>query len=307
VSAKGGTRAIVAAFAANLGIAIAKFGGFLFTGSASMLSESLHSAADTGNQGLLLLGHRRARRAPDDEHPFGFARERYFWSFVVALVLFSLGSLFSIVEGIDKVRHPHEIDGVGWAFIILGVAILLESYSFRTAITEARHHKTEGVSWPGYIRGAREPELPVVLLEDLGALIGLALAFGALIMAEVTGDSTWDGMGTLSIGILLGFIAIVLAIEMKGLLIGEGATRDNVRKIEDAITGSADVLQLIHLRTQHLGPEELLVGAKIQFRNDLDMTGLARAIDDTEARIRAVVPIARPMYIEPDIFHTPEA
>jgi cation diffusion facilitator family transporter len=307
VSAKGGTRAIVAAFAANLGIALAKFGGFVFTGSASMLSESLHSAADTGNQGLLLLGHRRARRTPDEEHPFGYARERYFWSFVVALVLFSLGALFSIVEGIDKIRHPHAIDSVGWAFVILGVAILLESYSFRTAIIEARHNKAKTLSWPGYIRGAREPELPVVLLEDLGALIGLALAFGALIMAEITNDATWDGVGTLCIGVLLGFIAIVLAIEMKGLLIGEGATRENVRMIEDAIASSAEVVQLIHLRTQHLGPEELLVGAKIQFRKDLDMEGLARAIDDTEARIRAVVPIARPMYIEPDIFRSPEA
>ncbi|MEO5840782.1 MAG: cation diffusion facilitator family transporter [Acidimicrobiales bacterium] len=304
MSAKGGTRAIIAAFLANLGIAVAKFIGFLLTGSASMLSESIHSTADAGNQGLLMLGHRRARRAPDDEHPFGYARERYFWSFVVALVLFSLGSLFSLFEGFDKVRHPHEIDSVGVAFVILGVAILLEAYSFRTAIHEARPHKGNA-SWRHYIRHAREPELPVVLLEDLGALIGLVLAFSALIVAEVTNDAVWDGIGTLCIGVLLGIIAIVLAIEMKGLLIGESATRDNVRLIEDAIVGSMDVLQLIHLRTQHLGPEELLVGAKIQFRDGLDMAGLARAIDDTEARIRAVVPIARPMYIEPDIFHPP--
>jgi len=305
VSAKGGTRAILAAFAANLGIAIAKFAGFLFTGSASMLSESLHSAADTGNQGLLLFGHRRARRAPDEQHTFGYARERYFWSFVVALVLFSLGSLFSIVEGIDKIRHPHEIESVGVALVILGVAVILESYSFHTAITESRPHKGN-LSWRSYIRDAREPELPVVLLEDLGALIGLALAISALIITEVTGDAVWDGIGTLCIGLLLGAIAIVLAIEMKGLLIGESATPDNVRLIEDAITGSTDVLQLIHLRTQHLGPEELLVGAKIQFRDNLDMDGLARAIDDTEARVRAVVPFARPMYIEPDIFRAPE-
>jgi cation diffusion facilitator family transporter len=306
VSAKGGTRAILAAFAANLGIAIAKFIGFLLTASASMLSESIHSTADAGNQGLLLLGHRRARRAPDDKHSFGYARERYFWSFVVALVLFSLGALFSLFEGYDKVRHPHEIDSVQVAFVILGVAILLEVFSFRTAIHEARPHKGNS-SWPSYIRHAREPELPVVLLEDLGALVGLVLAFGALVVAEVTNDAVWDGIGTLCIGVLLAFIAIVLAIEMKGLLIGESATRDNVRLIEDAIVDSMDVLQLIHLRTQHLGPEELLVGAKVQFRDDLDMSGLARAIDDTEARIRAVVPFARPMYIEPDIFRVAEA
>ena len=306
MSAKGGTRAILAAFAANLGIAIAKFIGFLLTASASMLSESIHSTADAGNQGLLLLGQRRARRAPDDEHPFGYARERYFWSFVVALVLFSLGALFSLFEGIDKVRHPHEIDSVEVAFVILGVAILLEAFSFRTAIREARPHKGSS-SWRSYIRHAREPELPVVLLEDLGALVGLMLAFGALVVAEITNDAVWDGIGTLCIGVLLAFIAIVLAIEMKGLLIGESATRDNVRLIKDAIVGSTDVLQLIHLRTQHLGPEELLVGAKVQFRDDLDMSGLARAIDDTETRIRAVVPFARPMYIEPDIFRVAEA
>jgi cation diffusion facilitator family transporter len=306
VAAKGGTRAIVAAFLANLGIAIAKFIGFLITASASMLSESIHSTADAGNQGLLLLGQRRSRRAADTEHSFGYGRERYFWSFVVALVLFSLGSLFSIVEGLEKVRHPHEIESVGVALVILGVAIVLEGYSFRTAIHEARPHKM-GLSWPRYIREAREPELPVVLLEDLGALVGLVFAFSALIIAEATGDAMWDGIGTLGIGILLGFIAIVLAIEMKGLLIGESATGENVRKIEEAINSSADVQRLIHLRTQHLGPEELLVGAKIQFKDGLDVQGLARAIDDTEARIRAVVPFARPMYIEPDIFRSSEA
>jgi cation diffusion facilitator family transporter len=271
-----------------------------------MLSESIHSTADAGNQGLLLLGQRRARRSPDVQHPFGYARERYFWSFVVALVLFSLGALFSIVEGIEKIRHPHEIDSIEWAFLILGVAIVLEAFSFRTAIHEARPHK-EGMSWARYIRQAREPELPVVVLEDLGALVGLMLAFSALIVAEVTDDAIWDGIGTLSIGVLLGIIAVILAIEMKGLLIGESATGENVRKIEEAIGASSDVQRLIHLRTQHLGPDELLVGAKVQFKDGLDVDGLARAIDETEARIRAVVPFARPMYIEPDIFRTPEA
>jgi divalent metal cation (Fe/Co/Zn/Cd) transporter len=195
---------------------------------------------------------------------------------------------------------------VGVALVILGVAIVLESFSMRTAILEARPHKA-GMTWRRYIRQAREPELPVVLLEDLGALVGLVLAFSALIVAEVTGDAMWDGIGTLCIGVLLGIIAIILAIEMKGLLIGESATVDNLRKIEDAINASPDVQRLIHLRTQHLGPEELLVGAKIQFKDGLDVEGLARVINDTEARIRAVVPFARPMYIEPDIFRSSEA
>lgn len=304
MSASGGKRAIIAAFLANLGIAIAKFIGFLLTRSASLLAESLHSVADTGNQGLLLLGGKRAAKSADSAHPFGYGRERYFWSFVVALVLFSLGALAAIYEGVNKIRHPHEIDSVAIAFGILGVAIVLEGFSFRTAIVEARHHKG-GAGWARFVRRAKAPELPVVLLEDFGALIGLVLALGALVVAELTHDAVWDGVGTLCIGILLAIIAVILAIEMKSLLIGEGASEENVALIEGAITSSPDVVQLIHLRTQHLGPEELLVGAKIHFRDDLSVDGLARAIDDTEARVREVVPIARPMYIEPDIFQGP--
>jgi cation diffusion facilitator family transporter len=304
VSTAGGTRAIVAAFVANLGIAIAKFAAFLFTGSASMLSESIHSLADTGNQGLLLLGGRRSQRVADEAHQFGYGRERYFWAFVVALVLFSLGSLFSIFEGIDKIRHPHTIESLRWAFVVLGVSIALEAFSFRTARHEAAPAKGNR-SWWDYIRRAKAPELPVVLLEDLGALIGLCLAFSALVVAEVTDDARWDGVGTLSIGVLLGVIAIVLAVEMKGLLVGESAGPEDMAAIVTAIGSSPDVVRLIHIRTQHLGPEELLVGAKIQFREGLTLPELARAIDDVEDRMRAVVPIARPSYIEPDILHEP--
>lgn len=291
----------MAAFAANLGIAVAKFVAFVFTGSASMLSESIHSLADTGNQGLLLLGSRRARKVADTRHQFGYGRERYFWSFVVALVLFSLGALFSIYEGIEKIRHPHEVESLQWAFVVLGLSIGLESFSFRTAITEANHDR-HGVSWWQFIRHAKAPELPVVLLEDFGALIGLVLAFGALILAAVTGDGMWDGVGTLSIGILLACIAVVLAVEMKGLLIGESATEENLLAIEQAINDSPDVVRLIHFRTQHLGPDELLLGAKVQFRASLSGDELAHAIDATEDRVRAVVPIVRPSYIEPDIY-----
>jgi len=301
VSAGGGTRAIVAAFFANLGIAVAKFAGFAVTGSASMLAESIHSVADTGNQGLLLLGGRRAKKDADELHQFGYARERYFWAFVVALVLFSLGALFAIFEGIDKIRHPHELESVAVAVVILGVSIVLEGFSFRTAWKETRASRgTAKLST--YIRHAREPELPVVLLEDAGALIGLSLAFVAVVVAEVTGDAVWDGVGTLGIGILLAVIAVILAIEMKSLLIGESATPDNYRSIENAIENSPDVVRVIHLRTQHLGPDELLVGAKVQFRRDITLDELAAAIDDVEVRVRAVVPIARPFYVEPDIY-----
>lgn len=301
MSAGGSKKAIFAAFAANLGIAAAKFVAFVFTGSASMLSESIHSFADTGNQGLLLLGGRRASKAADARHQFGFGRERYFWSFVVALVLFSLGALFSIYEGIEKIRHPHEIESLQWAFVVLGISIGLEAFSFRTAIGEANHERN-GLSWWKFIRRAKAPELPVVLLEDFGALIGLVLAFGALILAEVTDEAAWDGVGTLSIGLLLACIAIVLAVEMKDLLIGESATPENLLAIEAALIDSPDVVRLIHMRTQHLGPDELLLGAKVQFRDGLTVEELARAIDDAEDRVRAKVPIVRPSYLEPDIY-----
>ncbi len=301
MSAGGGTRAIVAAFFANLGIAVAKFIGFVVTGSASLLAESIHSVADTGNQGLLLLGGKRSRKDADELHQFGYGRERYFWAFVVALVLFSMGALFAIYEGISKIRHPHEIDSIVVALGILGVSIALEAYSFHTAWKEAAHARGKA-KLSTYIRHARAPELPVVLLEDTGALIGLSFAFVAVVIASITDNPVWDGIGTLSIGILLAIIAVILAVEMKSLLIGESATPANFAAIAGAIADSPDVEQLIHLRTQHLGPDELLVGAKVQFRADLDLEALAAAIDDVEHRVRLVVPIARPLYIEPDIY-----
>jgi cation diffusion facilitator family transporter len=295
-----GTKAILAAFFANLGIAIAKFIGFAVTGAASMLAEAIHSVADTGNQALLLLGGRRARRAATPDHPFGYGRERYFWSFVVALVLFSLGSLFAVFEGIEKLRHPHELESIGWAIGILVVAIVLETFSFRTAIVESRPLKGDQTWWQ-FVRRAKLPELPVVLLEDLGALVGLIIALAAVTTAHLTDDPMWDGLGTLCIGILLGVIAVILAIEMKSLLIGESATPGDEEAIRDAIVGAEGVDDLIHMRTQHIGPEELLVGAKIDFAGTLSADDLVSAINAVEGRIREAVPAARVIYLEPDI------
>ena len=301
MSAGGGKRAIVAAFFANLGIAIAKFVAFFFTGAASMLAEAIHSCADTGNQALLLLGGRLAKREATPTHPFGFGRERYFWSFVVAVVLFTVGSMFAVFEGIDKIREPHAIDSPQWAFGVLSIAIVLEGFSFRTAVIESNQLRGDA-TWPQFIRRSRVPELPVVLLEDLGAIVGLILALGALTIAEVADAPVWDGIGTLSIGVLLGIIAALLAVEMKSLLIGEGATPDVHDKIVAAIEGANGVDRLIHLRTQHLGPDELLVGAKVAFHPDFTTEQLAAAIDALEAQVRAAVPAARPMYIEPDVY-----
>ncbi len=297
---EGGTKAIVAALVANAGIAIAKFVGFLITGSSSMLAESVHSVADTSNQGLLLYGGNRSRREATPQHPFGFGRERYFWSFIVALVLFTLGSAFAIFEGIEKIRHPHVIDSLGVAVGILLLGIVLEGYSLGTAVKIGNEMKGDA-GWWTFIRRSRSPEVPVVLLEDTGAMIGLVLALAGVGLSQVTGDPVWDGIGTLSIGILLGLIAMVLAVEMKSLLIGESATRKDLAAITAAIEGSPAVDSLIHMRTQHLGPDELLVAAKIDFGDRLTVAELSRAVDEVERSIRSAVAHARVIYLEPDV------
>jgi cation diffusion facilitator family transporter len=297
---EGSKRAVVAAFAANLAIAVSKFAAFLATGAASMGAEAVHSLADTGNQTLLLLGAARARRTATPEHPFGFGRERYFWSFVVALLLFSMGSLFAIREGVEKLLHPHRITQVGWAFGVLGVAAAMEAWSFRTALREASPLRV-GQSWWSFIHRAKSPELPVVLLEDFGALIGLAFAMLGVGLAVASGDPRFDALGSVAIGLLLGAIAIVLAREMKSLLIGESAAPAVQGRIRTAIETAPDVRRLIHLRTLHLGPDELLVTAKLEFAGHLDVPALARAIDAVEALVRAAVPEARRIFLEPDV------
>jgi cation diffusion facilitator family transporter len=304
---EGSQRAIIAAFLANLGIAVAKFVGFAFTGAASMLAEAVHSVADTSNQGLLLLGSRRARRPPTSEHPFGYGKERYFWSFVVALVLFTAGALFALFEGQDKLRHPHELQSVAWAVAILLVAIALESFSFRTAYLESRTIKRDDETWWGFIRGAKAPELPVVLLEDTGALVGLACALAGIGLAEITGNPRWDAAGSLAIGVLLAFIAATLATEMKSLLIGEAASPGQQATIVEALVATDRVRRVIHLRTEHLAPDQLLVVAKFEPDPGLDVPGLAALIDRAEAAIRAAVPEAQFIYLEPDLFRGPGA
>jgi cation diffusion facilitator family transporter len=298
---KGSRRAVITAFCANLGIAIAKFVAFLFTGAASMLAEAVHSVADTANQGLLLLGSARAQRAPTPEHPFGYERERYFWAFVVSVVLFTLGSLFACYEGLQKLRHPHAISSPEWALGVLVVAIAFEGFAFRTA-ARAAHPLRRGRSWWAFIRRAKSPELPVVLLEDLGALLGLGFALVGVTLAMVTGDARFDALGSIAIGLLLGAIAIVLAVEMKSLLIGESATPNQQRAIAGAIEEHPEVKRLIHLRTQHLGPEQLLVCAQVEFDSRLSFREVVNAIDGIEAGVRSSVPAADFIYVEPDIF-----
>ena len=304
MSAGGSKKAILAALTANAGIAVAKFVGAGITGSASMLAEGVHSVADTANQGLLLFGQNRAQQEADELHPFGYGRSRYFYSFVVALVLFTLGSVYALYEGVHKIQHPEELSSPMVAVVILVVAIGLEIYSFTTAVRESKPLKGRA-SWWHFIRNSRSPELPVVLLEDTGALIGLVLALGGVGLTMLTGDPVWDGIGTLCIGALLGIIAIILIIEMHSLLIGEGATAAEDRAIRDSIADSTTIDRLIHMKTQYIGPEELLVAAKVAVAPGLDITQIAAGIDEAESRIRAAVPTARIIYLEPDLYREP--
>ncbi|TVL88214.1 cation diffusion facilitator family transporter [Streptomyces sp. SAJ15] len=306
MSASGGTKAIVAALGANLAIAVAKFVAFAFSGSSSMLAEGVHSVADSGNQALLLVGGKKAKKAATEEHPFGYGRERYIYGFLVSIVLFTIGGVFALYEGYEKIKHPHEIEHWYWPVGVLVFAIIAETFSFRTAIKESNEVRG-GLTWSQFVRRAKAPELPVVLLEDLGALVGLILALGGVGLALLTGDGVWDGIGTLCIGTLLVLIALVLAAETKSLLLGEAADVDQVAKIREAVVDGETVTRLIHMRTLHLGPEELLVAAKIAVPQEETAADVARAIDAAEARIRAAVPIARVIYLEPDVYRAEAA
>ncbi len=303
MAAEGGTKAIVAALVANLGIAVTKFVAFLLTASSSMLAESIHSVADSGNQGLLLLGGKRAKRDATAEHPFGYGRERYVYAFIVAIVLFSLGGLFALYEAYHKWQDPHPIENWQWVpVVVLVAAIVMESYSFRTAIVESNRVRGER-SWAEFVRTAKAPELPVVLLEDLGALLGLVFALIGVSLTLATDDGRWDAAGTAMIGVLLVIIAVVLAVEMKSLLLGEAATPAAVQRIREALVGDGGqgVTEVIHMRTMHLGPEELLVAAKIAVPANAQAVEIADAIDAAEARVREVEPVARMIYLEPDL------
>ena len=293
----------MAALAANLGIAVTKFVAFLLTGSSSMLAESVHSVADSGNQGLLLLGGRRAKKQATPEHPFGYGRERYFWGFVVSIVLFTVGGLFALYEAFHKFQHPEPIEGTWWwvPLAVLGLSIGLESYSFRTAIHESNQVRGKR-SWPAFIRTAKAPELPVVLLEDFAALVGLLFALVGVGLTLMTRNGIWDAVGTGLIGFLLVAVALVLSVEMKSLLLGESASADHVRAVESALTGSDGIDRVIHMRTLHVGPEELLVAAKVAVSTTDTADEIADAINRAELAARQALPdLTLLIYLEPDL------
>lgn len=304
MSASGGNKAIIAALLANAGIAVTKFIAWAVSGSSSMLAEAVHSLADTGNQVLLLVGGRKAKRAADAEHPFGYGRERFVYAFVVSIILFSVGGMFSLFEGYEKLTHPHELENAWLPILVLLIAIVLESFSLRTAVRESNLVRGKQ-SWVSFVRHARQPELPVVLLEDVAALTGLFFALAGVSLTVITGNSMFDAIGTIAIGILLVLVAIILGVETKSLLVGEGATASDADAIRDAINAHPEVVSLIHMKTLYLGPDELLVAAKVAFEPKERLVDIAADIDALEVSIREKVPVARVIYIEPDVYRKP--
>ena len=299
-------KSVIAALAANLAIAVAKFAAFFLTGSASLLAEAIHSVADTGNEVLLLIGGGRSQRARTAEHPFGFGRERYFYAFVVAVMLFTVGAAFSLYDGIHKIISPGQLDNAVIAYAVLGVSAILEGFSLRTGIRESNEHRG-GHNWGQFVHLTKIPELPVVLLEDTAALLGLLFAFLGVLLSQLTGHEQWDGVGSVGIGLLLACAAFIVGYETKSLLIGESASEEVTARIVVAVEGGPEQYRLIHLRTSHIGPESLLVAGKIGVAAELTAASLAAGIDATEQRIRAAVPIAETIYLEPDIYRPGQA
>jgi cation diffusion facilitator family transporter len=299
-------KAVIAALAANLGIAIAKFAAFLLTGSASMLAESVHSVADTANEVLLLIGRGKSGRARNELHPFGYGRERYFYAFVVAVLLFTVGSVFSVYDGVHKILAPEAVRSPGIAFGVLAVCAVLEGFSLRTAIREASAERA-GRSWRSFVHATKSPELPVVLMEDSAALLGLLFAFLGVLLSVLTGSGVWDGAGSVGVGILLACAAFVVGYETKSLLIGESASSEVAASIVAALEDEGRGLRVIHLRTSHVGPESLLVTAKIAVPAAMPAGALVSEIDAAEERVRAAVPIADTIYLEPDIYRPDQA
>lgn len=306
MSATGGNKAIIAAFLANSGIAVTKFIAWALSGSSSMLAEAVHSVADAGNQLLLLLGVKRSQQKADREHPFGHGRVRFVYAFVVAIVLFSIGGVFSVYEGISKIQNPHPLT-LWWVPItVLVIAIVFESLSLRVAIRESRPHKGDA-SWMSFIRRSKAPELPVVLLEDIAALTGLIFALFGVGLTALTGNGLFDGIATILIGVLLIAIAVIIGIEVKSLLVGEGASDEDLLKIETALLASKDIDRIIHMKTLYVGPDEFMIGAKVSVSATMTMNEVSAVVNLAERRIRSSVPAARIIYIEPDVYLDPNA
>jgi len=295
----GARRAVLAAFFGNLGVAISKLVAFLFTGSSAMLAEFYHSVADTVNQAFLLLGLKLGQRPADETHPFGYGRERYFWAFIVALSIFTLGAVLSVIEGVSKLLEPHDIKNAGLSYVALGIAALFEAYALRVAWKEFQHWRADhpGPLLKG-LRRSKAPTILIVLFEDSAALLGILVAAAGITLTLVTGNPIWDGLASVVIGVLLGVVAVFLGLRTRGLLLGEGATEEDSRRIREAVEGTEGVTELLELLTLHIGPEDLLVNLSVHFADELRTGDLERVVDEIERRIRDGVPVATRIFIE---------
>ena len=299
-SSHGGTaRAILYAFLANGGIAIAKTWAAWITGSGSMLAEAIHSYADTGNQVLLFLGLKQSGKAPDDEHPLGYGKLSYFWSFIVALMLFSLGGLFSIYEGFHKLQHPEPLTQVWIAIAVLAIAIVLETFSLLGCLREINIIRGKR-AFRQWLHETRNSELVVVLGEDIGALAGLVLALMFVSLAAVTGNPVYDAIGSICIGLILLIISIFLAMRVRSLLVGRSADPEIQRAIARIIDSDEDIVEVFNVITTQFGPDTLLA-AKIKLKPGIDIEAAVAAINDLERQLKEQVPALKWCFVEPDV------
>jgi cation diffusion facilitator family transporter len=305
---KSGARVIIAALAVNVAIAIFKFIAAGFTRSSAMLAEACHSTADTANQIFLLVGMRKAARPPDRAHPFGYGPETYFWAFIVAMCIFTVGASVSVWEGLEKIIHRNnpaqELGDPRWAYGVLGVSILLEAYSLSVAMKEFRHIRA-GRGVRRTLRETRDPTVLTVLFEDLAALFGLFVAFGGILATRLTGNVLWDGVASVVVGLALGGVAFVLGRDTKSLLIGESVTEADEERIRAIVSAHRDVVELVHLRTMHMAPEEVIAAIKVRFIGNLDTRTLELRINEIEATLRTELPRLRRIYIEPGFNEEP--
>jgi cation diffusion facilitator family transporter len=292
--------AVITALVANVAVALAKLGAFAVTRSSAMLAESLHSFADSVNEVLLLVGSRRASRPADRRHPFGHARYRYLYAYVVSLTVFWIGGVLAVIEGVSHLANREAVLDPRLAFAVLGLAAALDGWSLRTTIRTGRPAKGS-LSWRQLVRLTKAPEIIVIFLEDLGALIGIGIAFVGVALATFTGDGTWDALASIAIGVLLMAIGTVVNRETESLLVGEAATTEVVALIRDAIANTAGIDRVVELRTIHVGPDNLVVAAGIVVDPTLDATGVANAIVEAEARVRAAAPFRTVIYLEPRV------
>lgn len=293
--------AVYGALAANLFIALSKFAAAFISGSSAMISEGIHSLVDTGNQFLLLLGLSRSRKPPDDLHPFGYGKELYFWSLIVAVLLFGLGGGMSVYEGITHLRHPSKIENATWNYVVLGIAFIAEGASWFVAIRQLMR-KSNGESFLKVLRASKDPSVYTVIAEDSAALAGLIVAFLGVFLGHIWQNPYLDGAASLIIGVILSVVAIFLAHESKGLIVGESVDPRVVKGIQAIAEADPDVRRVRRTLTMHFAPDQVLLNIDIEFAPELQASSLALVVDRLEARIRKEYPVIKSIFVEAEAF-----